>query len=372
MKKTGLLGALLLFASATAHAVPPPDTVIVNARFTPNVVAYGQSTTFTWSATNGAYCDVEGLPGGWRSGSSGSYTFTATESLTAYVSCENGIGFGSRGATLTVSTAAPTVSTSFSPSTVYVGGAGSTFSWSSTLASSCSSPQLPGVSGTSGSIAVPPASAPSQQTITVNCAGANGSGSSSATLTTANVPPAPPSVYAWASPSYLYGPGYTSVTYTSLNATSCFGAGMFYVTMSTSFSVSCYGPGGTASSFAWVTVTNPLYGAAGAVAPASAAASKDGKPAVKRAPPALAHLGMDLTKLRYAYSEGDFNRDGSLDLLVYDRTKSQAHILLGKAGRYPEITKTVSNIGKLTDIKGVFVPASGARGDIRVTIEQQQ
>ena len=375
MSKIGILGALL-FVSTAASALPPPDTVVVSARFSPSTVAPGQSTTFTWSATNGAYCDVDGLPGGWRSGSSGSYTFAATQTLTAYVSCENGMGFGSRSATLTVSNAAPTVTTSFSPSTVYVGGSGSTFSWNSTMASSCSSPQLGGVAGTSGSIAVPAAGAASQQTVTVNCVGANGSGSSSSTLTTAVAPPAPPYVSAWASPSYLYGPGFTSITYTAFNATSCSGWGTYYVNFSTSFPVTCWGPGGSATSWAFVSVAPPMYKLGGAaptpsVAPASVAASKDGKPAIKRVPPALAHLGMDLTKLRYEYVEADMDHDGSVDLIVLDKTKSQAHIVLNKAGRHVTV-KTVNNIGSLAQIKGVFVPVSGAAAEIRVTVEQQQ
>lgn len=376
MNKVGFFGAFLLFVSAAASAIPPPDTVIVRASFTPSVVGYGQSTTFQWSATNGAYCDVDGLPGGWRSGESGAYTFPATESITVFVSCENGMGYGSRSATLTVSNAAPTVSTGFSPSTVYVGGAGSTFSWNSTMASSCSSPQHGGVAGTSGSVQVAPASAPSQQTMTVNCVGANGSASSSSTLSTANAPPPPPIVYVWASPSYLFSPGFVSITYNAVNATSCSGAGTYYASMSTNFTVTCWGPGGYASSFAPVTVAGGMYGysAPASIAPASAPApaAKGGKPAVKRIPPALAHLGIDLLKLRYEYTEADFNRDGSLDLMVHDKAKSQAHVLLSKAGRYPSITKTVGNISKLTQIKGVFVPLSGAAGQIRVTVENQQ
>jgi hypothetical protein len=60
------------------------------------------------------------------------------------------------------------------------------------MASSCSSPQLAGVAATSGSIAVAPAGAPGQQTITVICVGANGSAGSSATLNTIYAPPPPP------------------------------------------------------------------------------------------------------------------------------------------------------------------------------------
>jgi hypothetical protein len=371
MNKIGFLGALLLLVSTTSSAIPP-STVNITARFTPNVVASNQTTTFLWSASSGATCDVDGLPGGWRTGPSGSYTFPATESLTVWVSCDNGVDFNSKAATLTVSNAAPTVTSSFSPSTVYVGGGASTFSWNSTMATSCSSPQHSGVADTSGSVAVAPASSPSQQTITVNCVGANGSASSSSSLNTIVQPPPPPSVVAYAIPAYLNGPGTTTISYSAINATSCSGWGTYYVTSTSFFTVTCWGPGGYGSSLTSVYVAPSLYGAAGNVGRASAMTSQGTKPAVKRTPPSLAHLGIDLAKLRYEYTEGDFNHDGAVDLIVFDKTKSQAYLLLSKAGQYPSITKTIPNVATFSQIKGIFVPASGAVGEIRVSVESQQ
>jgi hypothetical protein len=147
---------------------------------------------------------------------------------------------------------------------------------------------------------------------------------------------------------------------------------MYYVSFSTAFPVTCSGPGGYASSLAWVFVTRPLSGLSGAVVPVSLAASKDGKAAARRLPPALAHLGIDLTKLRYDYAEADLNNDGAPDLIVFDKTMSRVHILLNKNGSYPAIAKTVGNIGKLAQVKGVLVPSSGAVDEIQVTVEKQQ
>lgn len=371
MKKMGLIAASLVLVSTGASALP--GSFGVSASFSPNVVGANQSTTFNWNAATGAYCEVEGLPGGTRVGRTGSYTFVATESLTAHVSCEKMDVFAGKSATLTVSNAAPVVTTTFTPSTVYIGGAASTFSWSSTTASSCSSPQNSGVAGTSGSIAVAPAGSVSSQSITVNCSGPNGTGSSSATLSTVVAPPAPPTVFAWASPSYLQGPGFVNVGYSATNATSCWGGGGFYVSFSTAFQVGCTGPGGSTTAFAWVTVAMS-NGFSAPYAPMSTA-SKDGRPAAQKlraAPVNLAHLGIDLAKKRYESVEVDMNKDGAPDLLVVDKLKQQAHILLGKNGRYPAIGKTVEKIASITQIKGVFVPLSNAPGEIRVTLESQQ
>lgn len=370
MKKNAIAAAALILAASGASALP--SSFGVSASFSPNIVGANQSTTFNWNAAVGAYCEVEGLPGGTRVGRTGSYTFTATESLTAHVSCEKADTFAGKSATLTVSNAAPVVSAKFTPSTVYVGGAASTFSWSSTASTSCSSPQNGAVAGTAGSIQVPPAGSVSDQSITVNCSGPNGTGTASATLSTGPTPIPPPTVFAWASPSYLTGPGFVSIGYSATGATSCWGAGGYYVSFTTAFQVGCTGPGGTTTAFAWVTVAMS-NGFSTSYAPMSTA-SKDGRPvAAKRALPInLAHLGIDLSKKRFESVEVDMNKDGVADLLVVDKLKEQAHILLGKNGQYPSISKTVDKIGRISQIKGVFVPLSNAPGEIRVTLESQQ
>ena len=366
--KLGFMAATLLAVSAGATAAP----FTVNATFTPSSVSVGQVSKFTFNAPIGSFCEVEGFPGAETLfGRSGSYNVVGTATLTARVSCERMDTFAGKSATLTVINTSPTVTTTFNPSTVYVGGAPSTFSWSSSFASNCSSPQNGAVSGPSGSIAVAPGAAPSQQSISVTCVNGNGSATHGATLTTVVAPPAPPTVSAWASPDYLYGPGNTTVEYSATNASSCTGAGDYYVTRSTNFRVSCTGPGGTASAYAWVQVLRdgevPMFASMDS-------ATKNGrKPAISRAGTAnLKHLGIDLAKKRYAFVDGDVNHDGAADLVVHDKLKEQVHVILAKGGQFPAISKTVEGIKDITQIKGVFVPLSNNPGEIRVTVQSQQ
>lgn len=370
--KNGIIAATLVLASAGASAAPiGPFTV--GASFTPNVVPVGQSTTFRWSAPTGAFCEVEGLPGGSRFGATGAYTFAATGPVNALVSCERMDTFSGKSATLTVTDAVPTVTTSFSPTTIYVGGAGSTFSWSSTNATNCTSPQNSSVTGTFGYLSFEPAAGAAEQTMTINCTGAGGSASSSATLTT-RVPTGPlPTVSVFASPNYLpYPGGFVNVTYSAQNVTSCQGAGTYYIQRSTYVGVQCTSPNGIATGYAWVKVRG-LFGFAST---STAALVKDGKPvAAKQAallPPNLKHLGIDLSKKRYEYSQSDMNLDGTPDLLIVDQLRERAHIVLGKGGQYPSLTKTIERINSVSQIKAVFVPTSNAPGEIRVTLESQQ
>jgi hypothetical protein len=373
--KNGIIAATLVLVSAGASAAPI-GPFSVGASFTPNNVPVGQSTTFRWSAPTGAFCEVEGLPGGSRFGATGTYTFAATGPVTALVSCERMDTFSGKSATLTVTDAVPTVTTGFSPSTIYVGGAGSTFSWSSTNATNCTSPENSSVTGPYGWLSFQPAAGAAQQTITVNCSGAGGSASSAATLTT-QVPTGPlPTVSVFASPNYLpFGGGIVNVTYSAQNVTSCQGAGTYYIQQSTYVGVQCNSPNGIATGYAWVKVRG-LFGFS-SVAPTSAAAMvKDGKPvAAKQAallPPNLKHLGIDLSKKRYEYTQSDMNLDGTPDLLIVDQLRERAHIVLGKGGQYPSLTKTIERISSVSQIKGVFVPTSNAPGEIRVTLESQQ
>lgn len=373
--KNGFIAATLVLASAGASAASAGNFP-VSASFTPNNVPVGQSTTFRWSAPTGSFCEVEDLPGGARFGATGTYTFAATGPVNAFVSCERMDTFGGKSAALTVTDAVPTVTTSFSPTTVYVGGAGSAFSWSSSNATNCTSPDNSSVTGPYGVISMQPAAGAAQQTITVNCSGASGSASSAATLTTL-VPNGPlPTVSVFASPSYLpFGGGIVNVTYSAQNVTSCVGAGMYMINRSTPVYVQCTSPNGIATAYTWVRVRG-LFGFSSFAPTSAAAAMKDGKPvAAKQAallPPNLKHLGIDLTKKRYEYSQSDMNQDGTPDLLIVDQLKERAHIVLGKGGQYPSLTKTIERISSVSQIKGVFVPASNAPGEIRVTLESQQ
>jgi hypothetical protein len=372
MKKFVAVAASLLLASVNASALPVGGIMSVSAKFTPSSVSVGQSTTFTWTSTYGSWCDIEGLPSGSTSGgSSGSVTFAATGPVTATVWCENGDAAASRTAYLTVSNSAPQVTASFTPSTVYVGGSGSTLKWSSTYATSCYSPELGGVSGTSGTLPVPAAGSANQQAYTVTCTGANGTTSASATLTTKVYIP-PPTFYASANPSFLMGPGWTNIYYWSPDTAGCNGSYMAYAQFSTSFTAWCTGPGGTSTAWAYVSVM-PSYTFNGKIGTASATL-KDGKAvasAVTTSQANLKHLGIDLSKKRYASISADLNKDGVADVVVVDALKSKAYIVLNTQGQYA-IAKTVDDVSSITQVKSVFVPKSNAAGDIVVTLGNQQ
>jgi|GEM_PF-5257888 len=378
MKKMGLIASTMLLATGSAFALPIGGSFSVSASFAPNVVAVGNSTTFSWNSPVGAYCEVEGLPGGSRTGRSGSYTFAATESTTVYVSCERGEAFAGKSATLTVTgPVAPVLTAGFSPSTVYANPNGnvygSTYSWYATGATSCYSPVLGNVA-TAGSSFVWGAPSPSQLALTMTCSNASLSASNTSVLTTIAEPtggPAP-TVNVTASPAFLSRPGmFTNISYTATNYTSCTGAGRYRVFDSTEFEVSCTGPGGTTTNYAWVEVA----GSGGIPNFASAASAQlDGQPAAaKRGGLAdLKALGIDLSKKRYAHVESDFNKDGVRDLMVHDKLTSRLHIVIAKDGKFPAISRTIDNVRSITQVKGVTVPASNANAEIRVTLETQQ
>jgi hypothetical protein len=378
MKKMGLIATSLVLASGSAAALPIGGSFSVSASFSPNVVAVGNSTTFNWNSPIGAYCEVEGLPGGTRVGRTGAYTFAATSNVTVYVSCERADSFAGKSASLTVTgPVTPTVSSGFSPSTVYPNNAnnmnGSTYSWYSTNATACTSSLL-GSMATSGSIWIASAPSPSQLSLTMTCNNANASASSTAVLTTIAEPVGglPPTVNVTASPSYISrAGGYTTISYTATNYTSCTGAGRYRVFDSTDFEVSCTGPGGTTTGYAWVEVAgsgqNPNFASA-------SSASLDGQPvAAKRGGVAdLKALGIDLSKKRYAHAESDFNKDGVRDILVYDKLTSRLHVVMGKDGKFPAISRTIENVHAISQVKAVTVPASNVGAEIRVTLETQQ
>ena len=336
--------------------------VRVTARFTPNAILEGQSTTFSWSTTGGAsFCDISGVPGISFGGASGSLVLSPTTSLQAQVVCEGPddglIGVGS--ATLTVQSAntPPVVNASFSPASIYTGQS-STFSWSSQYATSCSSTGAVSVATTSGSSVLTPSSS---QSVTVTCVGPGGQTSASANLTVSPPPPPAPLVFGSASPSWLTGPGWVWINWYSYNATSCSrggpsGAYMQYFSWTSAEWIYCYGPGGTGSTVVWVNVST--FGANGAADPKATATTA----------PDLRVLGLDLSAATVSHSRGDFNADGQDDLLVVDSAAREAHLLFGQAGRFPAISKTVSDVNRLQDVIGVQVPADGKTQNIVIQI----
>jgi hypothetical protein len=333
----------------------------VTARFAPNTILEGQSTTFSWRAPGASFCEITGVPGIDFGGASGSLVLSPTTSLQANVFCEGvedgAVGFGSASLTVQPGNTPPLVNASFSPASIYTGQS-STFSWSSQYATSCSSSGAVSVATTAGSSVLTPSS---NQSVTVTCVGPGGQTSASANLTVSPPPPPAPVVFGSASPSWLNAPGWVWINWNSFNATSCSvggpnGAYMRYFSWTSVEWIHCFGPGGTGSTAIWVHVsTFGVNGAAEAKTTATTA-------------PDLRGLGLDLTAATVSHSRGDFNADGQDDLLVVDSAAREAHLLFGQAGRFPAINKTVSDVNRLQDVIGVQVPADGKTQNIVIQI----
>ncbi len=127
-------------ASVTVNVLPPPTIGSFTA--TPTSVASGSPSTLTWSATGAQSCSVTGGSLNVIGAMSPLSTGPITAPTTYMLSCTNGLsGTGTDStATAQVSVAVlpPTVTLVANPTTVYEEhNAGSTLSWSSTNATSC-------------------------------------------------------------------------------------------------------------------------------------------------------------------------------------------------------------------------------------------
>lgn len=186
-----LLMLITLLAPCLAFAVTPGRTLV--ASFAPDAIVAGDQTTLSWAATGASvgYCAIYGVSDTPLIGLalSGSTVITPTASLSALVECEGPVGTTQgdwlldANASVTVASAPqqPTVSVSFTPATI-TRGSGSTLAWTSQWATDCSSQDVAGVSGSSGSVVITP-QVTQPIAVTVTCTGPAGQGSGSATLT---------------------------------------------------------------------------------------------------------------------------------------------------------------------------------------------
>jgi YD repeat-containing protein len=160
---------------------------------------------------------------------------------------------------------APTVSISANPSSV-TSGTSSTLTWSSTNATSCSaSGAWSGAEPRYGTQSTGALTATSAFSLT--CTGAGGSATASAQVT---VTPPAPTVSISANPSSVTSGTFSTLTWSSTNATSCTASGAWSgaepssgtqstgaLTATGTFSLTCTGAGGSATGSAQVTVTPP-------------------------------------------------------------------------------------------------------------------
>jgi len=132
-------------------AVSPPLIPAVNISASPTNVAYGGSTTFSWTTSNVDTCIASGNWSGSRSTSGSINRNNLTSDKTYTLTCDGPNGSASDSVSITVADPPPTLSFTASPATVTQNGS-TTLNWSSTDATSCTaSGDWSGNKGVSGS-----------------------------------------------------------------------------------------------------------------------------------------------------------------------------------------------------------------------------
>jgi len=256
----------------TAPSLKPTATLSANK----NTVQKGESVTLSWTSQNATECHA--LAGaGFETGSatSGSDPVSPLNGTTTFsMECTGPGGSVQVNKTVTVETSqypVPTVTINANPTSVNSGGT-SVITWSSTNATQCYATSGAGFAtnnATSGSDQSDPLY--NTTTFSVTCTGSGGSNSASVTVYVNSQPQDPvPTVSLTANPSSVTSGGSSVLTWSSTNATQCYGTGgsgfsvnaisgsdqvgpLYY---STTFSVTCTGPGGSNSASATVYVNS--------------------------------------------------------------------------------------------------------------------
>lgn len=258
--------------------VNPAPTVTLSV--SPTSVVLGDSATLTWSSANTASCTFSGAYTG-SVALSGSNTVkpTAVGNSTYTLTCNGpgGIGSASKSVTLKATTPPPPIVTfTISPAAITLGDI-ATLTWSSTYATSCAfTGSYTGNAGLQSNSSPPVTVSPGgigSYSITLTCTGTGGTTAQTATLQVNE--PAPPTVTLAISPASI-PLGYTAtLTWTSINATSCAMSGAYNGAValqssttkpftvkpaakgSYSYTLACTGAGGTSSQMVTLQVTPP-------------------------------------------------------------------------------------------------------------------
>lgn len=256
-------------ANVVVSAAPPAPTVVLAAN--PALVASGGTSTLTWSSTNATSCTASGGWSGSKATSGSQLVGPLATTSTFSLSCTGPGGTATAAATVTVSSPAPTLSLTASPSSV-VQGATSTLSWNASNATSCTaSEDWSGNRAVSGSESTPVLSQVRTYRYTLTCTGPGGSVTQSATVSVSASSQAP-TVTITPSPSQVGVNGVATLTWTVANATSCTASGgwsgsknatngaevMAALLQTTNFVLSCTGSGGTTAATAKVLVTGSM------------------------------------------------------------------------------------------------------------------
>lgn len=172
-----IIALLLAGVASLAYALCSPPTLTFNA--SPLTINSGGSSTLSWSTTDASTCTASGAWSGTK-GVTGGQSVAPTATSTYSLSCSGPAGTVAQSVTVTVSTTtpAPTITLSANPTTIAPGGS-STLTWSTTNATSCTSPGY-GTVPTAYSFTVTPAST---TTYSLTCTGAGGTTTQTVTVT---------------------------------------------------------------------------------------------------------------------------------------------------------------------------------------------
>lgn len=321
--------------------------------FSPSVITPGQSTTLGWSANNpsASSCRILGVPelANQTLGTNGTITLTPTNNITATLIC----GFSISNiveATLIVNR--PTLSVSFSPSTVQTNQP-STFRWSSNGFSSCTDIAGPlSISGTSGT-RVLSSQTVNEISVTVRCTEANGASITRTAILSVVPPPPQMSISV---PPVIFGPGLADIAWSSGNTTGCFssllgslptsGVRLIFVDRDTFVSITCFGPGGSVTRSAFIDLLNSPFGNSPADQKTDLLTSTDGD--LKQLNPLAARVGEQLRR-------ADINDDGFEDLIIVNSQTQIGYILLNNNGELDTIGKVIEGISDIRQISSIFV-----------------
>lgn len=204
-----------LFAPFSFAAAPA-----ISISWTPSTVYVGETSTLQWTVTGATSCvDQNGSSAGFSMNwTSSPRTSAGTQTKT--LTCTGPGGTTTKGASLTVLPlpSPPSISISWSPSTVYVGQT-STLRWSVSGADSCVD-QSGASAGFSMNWTSSPRTSAGTQTKSLTCTNRGGSTSRGATLTVLALP-SPPSVSSNFNASQIIVGQTTTFSWSSSGASSC-------------------------------------------------------------------------------------------------------------------------------------------------------
>ena len=249
-------------------ASQPTPAPTVNISANPSSVAYGGSSTISWTSSNATSCTASGTGWSGTKATSGNYYASSLTSTKTYtITCTGPGGQATDTTTVYVQSApqAPTVSLSASPNSVAYGGS-TNLTWNVSNATSCTANSNPLTSFTGSKSASGGSQYVGNLTQTtyfnITCTGPGGQASDTTYVTVQSAPQAP-TVNISANPSSVAYGGSSTISWTSSNATSCTASGGSYgwsgtkqlngsassgtLYSTTTFTITCYGNGGQAS-----------------------------------------------------------------------------------------------------------------------------